>query len=243
MKVKTFMLGWEFPPFISGGLGTACYGLTKAMSKLGLEITFVLPRAGEACQDSPVKMLSAEGHLQTKEFSEFKNIRFQTISSPLKPYDSCGTSRGCQSGKQTGSTTTWQFSSSEQTANYGRNIHEEVNLYAQKVAEIASIEDFDIIHAHDWMTYPAGIAAAQLSKKPLVVHVHSTEFDRSGENVNQTVYDIERRGMHLADKIIAVSNYTKNIISSRYGVPAEKVEVVHNGVEYNGRRSSAYVKR
>jgi len=85
------------------------------------------------------------------------------------------------------------------------------------------------------MTFPAGIAAGQLSQKPLVIHVHSTEFDRSGENINQTVYDIERRGMHAANKIIAVSNYTKNIISSRYDVPAEKIEVVHNGVEYNGR--------
>jgi len=147
MKIKTFMLGWEFPPFISGGLGTACYGLTKAMSKLDLEITFVLPRAGEACQDSPVKMFSTEGYLQTKEFSKFKNIRFLTIASLLKPYDSCGTNGGCQSQKKTGFNSAWQLSSSGQMANYGRNIYEDVNLYAQKVTEIASIEDFDIIHA------------------------------------------------------------------------------------------------
>jgi glycosyltransferase involved in cell wall biosynthesis len=110
---------------------------------------------------------------------------------------------------------------------------EQVHRYATKVMEIATVEDFDLIHAHDWMTYPAGIAVAKSSGKPFIVHVHSTEFDRSGEHVNQSIYDIERQGMHSADRVITVSNYTRNIIVGRYGVAPEKVEVVHNGVEHD----------
>jgi glycogen(starch) synthase len=98
--------------------------------------------------------------------------------------------------------------------------------------------NFDIVHAHDWMTYPAGITVAAISGKPLVIHVHSTEFDRSGEHVNQMIYDIERQGMERANKIIAVSHFTRNIIISRYGISGDKVEVVYNGVERNGRWSS-----
>jgi len=113
-------------------------------------------------------------------------------------------------------------------------MYAEIHRYAAIAAQLAGNEQFDIVHAHDWMTYPAGIAVAAVSGKPLVVHVHSTEFDRSGEHVNQMIYDIEREGMHTADKIIAVSDFTRNIIISRYGIGGEKVEVVHNGVERNG---------
>jgi glycosyltransferase involved in cell wall biosynthesis len=116
-------------------------------------------------------------------------------------------------------------------ANYGSDIYSEVQRYAEKVVGLARSEAFDLIHAHDWMTFPAGMALAACSGQPLVIQVHSTEFDRSGEHVNQYVYDIERHAMHAAAKIIAVSNYTRNIILSRYGVPPEKVEVVYNGVE------------
>jgi len=105
------------------------------------------------------------------------------------------------------------------------------------VVELARGEDFDVIHAHDWMTYPAGVAVAGVTGKPLVVHIHSTEFDRSGEHVNQVVYDIERRGMERAGRVIAVSHYTRGIVVSRYGIPAEKVEVVYNGVERNSQWS------
>ncbi|MCK5175261.1 MAG: glycosyltransferase family 4 protein, partial [Planctomycetes bacterium] len=106
--------------------------------------------------------------------------------------------------------------------------------YAGSSVRLAMSEDFDVIHAHDWMTYPAGIAVAAVMGKPLIVHVHSTEFDRSGEHVNQMVYDIERQGFHAADKIIAVSHFTRNIIISRYGVSGEKIEVVYNGVDRSG---------
>ncbi len=122
-------------------------------------------------------------------------------------------------------------------ADYSGNMYAEILRYAAIAAELAINEDFDIIHAHDWMIYPAGIAVAAVSGKPLIVHVHSTEFDRSGEHVNQMIYDSEREGMHTADKIIAVSNFTHNIIISRYGIGGEKVEVVHNGVEPNSNNT------
>ena len=118
--------------------------------------------------------------------------------------------------------------------NYGGDILAAVGQYAEKAASIAETENFDVVHAHDWMTYPAGEAVSRQSHKPLVVHVHSTEFDRSGEHVNQAVYDIERTGMHAAAKVIAVSNFTKDTIVKHYGVPPDKVEVVYNAVEHNG---------
>jgi glycosyltransferase involved in cell wall biosynthesis len=115
--------------------------------------------------------------------------------------------------------------------NYNGDMYSEVQRYADLAMRLAANEQFDVIHAHDWMTYPAGVAVARMSGKPLIVHVHSTEFDRSGEHVNQVIYDVERMGMHAADRIIAVSYLTRSIIISRYG---DKVEVVYNGVERNG---------
>ncbi|MEN6387056.1 MAG: glycosyltransferase family 4 protein [Phycisphaerales bacterium] len=226
--MKVFMLGWEFPPFISGGLGTACYGLTKALSRQGTHITFVLPSGADADCDF-MKVLTAQGYLIS---NEFKNIRFRTIKSALKPYISSANLGGSfLSNAQ--SSQSWQAGSVSQQ-HYGRDVLEQVNKFEQNAREIAQTEDFDIIHAHDWMTFPAAISSAQLTGKPSVVHVHSTEFDRSGEHVNQAIYDIERFGMHRADRIVAVSNYTKNIITSRYAVSPDKIDVVYNGVEDDG---------
>jgi glycosyltransferase involved in cell wall biosynthesis len=227
--MKVFMLGWEFPPFISGGLGTACYGLTRALSKQGTEITFVLPSGADADCDF-MKVLTAQGYLNS---SEFKNIRFRTIKSSLKPYMSSLEISAFDKSK-TQSSQSRQACPSSQQQHYGRDVLEQVYKFEQNAKEIASTEDFNVIHAHDWMTFPAAISSAELTGKPSVLHVHSTEFDRSGEHVNQAIYDIERYGMHNASKIIAVSNYTKKIITSRYDVAPEKIDVVHNGVEDNG---------
>jgi glycosyltransferase involved in cell wall biosynthesis len=109
---------------------------------------------------------------------------------------------------------------------------DKVHRYSRLSVELARREQFDIIHAHDWMTYPAGQSVAAFTGKPLVVHVHSTEFDRSGENVDQRVYDIERSGMHAAEKVICVSYLTKNILMARYGVPEEKISVVYNATDF-----------
>ena len=246
--MKAFMLGWEFPPFISGGLGTACHGLSKAMGRLGVLIAFVLPKARVGSTTGPVRVLSAEGHVKTEEAGAFKHVSFHEIPSTLRPYVSSVADAGHLRGRgpfERGSgyyVRSWQSHESEQIENYPRDMAQQAYRYASKAVEIATIEKFDIIHAHDWMTYPAGIAVAESTGKPLVVHVHSTECDRSGEHLNQHIYDIERRGMHFASKVIAVSNYTKNIIVNRYGVAPEKVTVVYNGVEHDngGNGAPAY---
>ncbi|MHC4645712.1 MAG: glycosyltransferase family 4 protein [Planctomycetota bacterium] len=232
--IKTFMLGWEFPPYISGGLGTACYGLTKAMDRLGIRITFVLPKVNPTEHGSHVKMFGAQGEMRVVEAGEFKNVSFRTVASPLRPYVGSGTygeNRGYRDAKKGKPGRSWWWNEEGHWQHYGGDIYEDVQRYARQAAEIAGIEEFDVVHAHDWMTYPAGVAVAKASGRALVVHVHSTEFDRSGEHVNQVIYDIERAGMHTATKVIAVSNYTKSIIVSRYGVLPENVEVVYNGVE------------
>jgi glycogen(starch) synthase len=244
--VRVFMLGWEFPPFISGGLGTACYGLTKALDQLGVRVTFVLPRMVDSQYATHVKLLSPgcrnrESGRATRD-EELKNVTFRSIMSPLQPYatpraydnkieeilrlrrETAGTGSG---HKDPGG------------LDYAGDLYREVHRYASLAMELARDEEFDVIHAHDWMTYPAAVGVAMLSGKPLVVHIHSTEFDRSGEHVNQLVYDIERQGLQQANKVIAVSQFTRGIVISRYGIPGDKVEVVYNGVERNGSWSVA----
>ena len=236
--MKVFMLGWEFPPFISGGLGTACYGLTKALDQLGIQVTFVLPRKVDSQYATHVKLLTPGSHVSTStvEFKELKNVVFRTINSPLEPYSTPDVYQRQieETLRQKHESKTHVSNWSSNFMDYGSDMQTEVHRYAAAAVELAQQEHFDVIHAHDWMTYPAGIAVSAITGKPLIVHVHSTEFDRSGENVNQMIYDIEREGMERADKVVAVSYYTRNIIISRYGISGDKVEVVYNGVERNG---------
>jgi glycogen(starch) synthase len=257
--MRVFMLGWEFPPFISGGLGTACYGLTKAMSGLGTEILFVLPRPVTSPFSTHVKLLSprADSPLAAPvtEFrlDEFEHVSFRAISSKLgDPY-----ARPTKGGTATDRARYAKGSSTESEEeaaaggapaarggvlepakgggdHYGGDMFAEIQRYAALATEIARQEQFDVVHAHDWMTFPAGLAVSAAKGVPLVVHVHSTEFDRSGVNVDTRIYDIERRGMHGAMKVIAVSLLTKNIVAHHYGIDPGKVEVVYNAVEVNG---------
>ena len=238
-NMKVFMLGWEFPPFISGGLGTACYGLTKAMDQMGIKVTFVLPKMVNHEYSTHVKLMNPGSLTPSTCFKidKLKNVTFKAVNSPIQPY-STPTSYQRQMEDylmQKHSLGKGEFiAPSIGGIDYNGDMYTEVHRYAKIVAELARQEEFDIIHAHDWMTFPAAIRAAQIIGKPLIVHVHSTEFDRSGENVNQMIYDIEKAGMEQADKVLAVSCLTKNIIISRYGISGDKVEVVHNGVERNG---------
>jgi glycogen(starch) synthase len=259
--MRVFMLGWEFPPFISGGLGTACYGLTKAMSGLGTEILFVLPRPVTSPFSTHVKLLSPRAGSPlaspVTEFrlDEFEHVSFRAIDSKIgdpyaRPEDEAR-SASTRARLTKGSMVEGALDSNETPAtapagpapvpakagggdHYAGDMFSEIQRYAALASEIARQESFDVVHAHDWMTFPAGLAVAGIKGVPLVVHVHSTEFDRSGVNVDTRIYDIERRGMHGAMKVIAVSILTKNIIQHQYGVDPGKVDVVYNAVEVNG---------
>ncbi len=236
--MKVLMFGWEFPPHITGGLGTACYGLTKSLTKQGVEVIFVVPKLFGKEDKSFMNLVAAEDipvEITEKKVRQlFNKLTYIEISSSLVPYLSPEEYKRfieeyklkeLQYENKVFST---KFSFS---GKYGPNIFEEVGRYAITAGVLAQKTDFDIIHAHDWLTYPAGIAAKHVSGKKLVIHVHATEFDRSGENINQEVYNIEKQGMEEADLIITVSNYTRNIVINKYGIKPEKVFTVHNGVE------------
>ena len=251
--MRVFMLGWEFPPFISGGLGTACYGLTKAMSSIGTDIMFVLPRPVATPFSTHVRLVSPRPGsalaLPSTEFrlDEFDRVTFRAVNAALTdPYeDSDDYFRRVQAAQQrlaqhapveppAGETFAPPAGAGNKAGNYAGDLLAEVQRYAALASEIARAESFDVVHAHDWMTFPAGLAVAGIKGVPLVVHVHSTEFDRSGLNIDQRIYDIERRGMHGAIKVIAVSYLTKNLITHHYGINENKVEVVYNAIEANG---------
>ncbi|MCX6279065.1 MAG: glycosyltransferase family 4 protein [Bacteroidetes bacterium] len=236
--MRVLMFGWEFPPHITGGLGTACFGLTKGLVKNGVDVIFVVPKAfGDETKDG-FRLVNASDVIldftssQTKEFWE--KIQFMEVGSNLVPYlDPEEFERAVIQERLIEKTETHSVFSKQYSfsGKYGPNLMEEVSRYALVASSIASANEFDVIHAHDWLTYPAGIAAKKISGKPLVVHVHATEFDRSGEHVNKPVYDIEYQGMNEADLVITVSNLTRQIVIDRYGIPAEKVITVHNAVE------------
>lgn len=237
------MFGWEFPPHITGGLGTACYGLTRGIAKENVDVIFVVPRAYGDEDGSSVRLVAAENidvthtNMQLEEF--WKHIRYLEVSSNIVPYVDPEEFKKIVDSSELESTENSSLSSLKKfkfSGKYGPNLMSEVTRYALIAATIASENQFDVIHVHDWLTFPAGIAAKMVSKKPLVVHVHATEFDRSGENVNQSVYDIERRGMEVADKVITVSNYTRNIVITRYGIPESKVVTVHNAVDFSNHQ-------
>lgn len=241
--MRVLMFGWEFPPHITGGLGTACYGLTRGIAKENVDVIFVVPRAYGDEDGSSVRLVAAENidvthtNMQLEEF--WKHIRYLEVSSNIVPYVDPEEFKKIVDSSELESTENSSLSSLKKfkfSGKYGPNLMSEVTRYALIAATIASENQFDVIHVHDWLTFPAGIAAKMVSKKPLVVHVHATEFDRSGENVNQSVYDIERRGMEVADKVITVSNYTRNIVITRYGIPESKVVTVHNAVDFSNHQ-------
>lgn len=272
--MRVFMLGWEFPPYISGGLGTACFGLTKALSRSGVLVTFVLPRAIEPSDPSHVRLVGAgkrsgrqvvdtgnarrvAGEHDVEDLlagndPACQNIAIRTVSAKLlSPYQSVAgalqTTPVGRSGLRIGGRDGMPVdrvldlvdglplsphgSSGESGSRYEGDLVAEAHRYALECVDVARGEMFDVIHAHDWLTFPAGMAVAAAFGKPLVVHVHSTEFDRAGEHIHQQVYDIERRGMHAATRVIAVSFLTGAIVKYRYGVDPDRIDVVYNGIE------------
>ncbi|MCY2929336.1 MAG: glycosyltransferase family 4 protein [Planctomycetota bacterium] len=291
--MKVFMLGWEFPPHISGGLGTACFGLTKGLDAVGVEVSFVLPtavpadtrthvtlRTPDALANPPLPgraaanlaTVAGEASATAAAVEAFKHVTLHQVEAYLSPY-----ARPELTSRETAllleqitqqlaaGTTIEQLGPLGQLlpgalpaslpaalahslapaaggmpsgamdkgpgANYAGDLMGQVYRYARLALELSKREDFDVVHAHDWMTYPAGLAVAAATGKPLVVHVHSTEFDRAGESPNQQVYDIERMGMHAAARVVCVSGLTRNIVVRRYGVDPARTDVVYNAVE------------
>ncbi len=248
------MLGWEFPPHISGGLGTACYGMTKALDEIGVEVCFVLPTAIPLDTSAHVQLRSPSdvNPVEVEDSSHiFEHVELHKVDAVLQPYGTPQTFENAvraieaqqraddgQTGDDNSDTDdipgallpqgSFRLGAGE---HYDGDLLGQVRRYARMAVSLARKETFDVIHAHDWMTYPAGAAVANISRKPLIVHVHSTEFDRAGENVNLRICDIERGSMRRADCVVCVSHLTARIVSSRYGVPDEKIRVVYNAVE------------
>lgn len=240
--MKVLMFGWEFPPHISGGLGTACYGITKGLAANGVEVLFVMPSASGDEDQSSARIINASDVAVYDSFTNIDEyldkVQFLRVGSNLMPYISPENYSLLSEEErhfQTMEFTTHFRSKYKFSGKYGANLYEEVARYAMVGGAIAAENDFDVIHAHDWLTYLAGIAAKRVSGKPLVVHVHATEFDRDGEDYNTIVYDIEKRGMSEADRVITVSDWTRNIVINRYGIDASKVVTVHNAVDFSGR--------
>ena len=237
--MKVLMFGWEFPPHISGGLGTACYGLTKGLAEFeDVDVDFVVPKAFGDEDQSNMQLIGANNVpiiRQEVQFTDLqKKITYYEVESGMVPY--------------VGPEEFWKMSSkaySEKTrfvetdvegrlefsGKYDKDLLFEIYKYSIVAEAIAKTSEFDLIHAHDWLAYPAGIAAKEASGKPLVIHVHATDFDRSGGSVNPQVYEIEKRGMDAADHIIAVSNMTRNMVIDRYQIDPQKVTTVYNAVE------------
>lgn len=245
--MRVLMFGWEFPPHIAGGLGTACYGLTKGLANNDVHVTFVMPKASGDEDQRYAKVLSASDveAPNPKHEQEFlsEKLTFIHIDSNLVPYISPEEfeverqKEVIRTKREVETQDVWKkrytFS-----GGYGANLMEEVARYAIVAGELAAKlkDEFDVIHAHDWLTYYAGIAAKQASGKPLVVHIHATEFDRSGSGINQPVYNMERAGFEAADRIIAVSDLTRNIVINKYGIAPEKVVRVHNAVNFSVKK-------
>lgn len=219
--MKILMFGWEFPPINSGGLGVACHGIVEGLIGNGQHVFLVLPKTTPEMQlfgSDVFKLLGAH------ESSGGGSI--QSFSIPSGLYSPYSTMEGYAEFIK-------KMEGKEAENLYGSNLFEEVFRYAAQAAAHAKHVPHDVIHTHDWLTAEAGIQAKDFSGKPHVMHVHATEFDRSGENPNQQVYDMERRGMDHADRVIAVSDYTKKMLIKHYGVPEWKIDVVHNAVKPN----------
>lgn len=280
------MLGWEFPPFIAGGLGVACYGLTKALDQQGHHVTFILPKPVDSAMGAHVRLLGTDSSLkglapakadekgmpaapdstsgaavpaasvtEPSGILGFQNTRFfgvaATFSSPYPAFEQpaflpladvpegmSGEERAASKRNLSGGAVASDASGTPPPPaagapgpGIGLDLVGDAERYARLVVALASREQFDVVHAHDWLTYPAGIAVSRVSGKPLIVHVHSTEFDRAGNNINQRTFDIEKAGMQAASRVVAVSQFTKSLCVRRYGIPASQIDVVYNGIE------------
>ena len=245
--MRVLMFGWEFPPHIAGGLGTACEGIVKGLAYNGVETLFVMPSASGDEDQSATTIINASDVAvdvvsETVE-SFLDKVKFVHIGTNMVPYaDPEEFARLVDEDRQR-QVKDFSISYGQKykfSGKYGANLLEEVARYAMVGGTIAlqHKDEFDLIHAHDWLTYYAGIAAKELTGKPLVVHVHATSFDRGTEDmIDSRVFAIEKRGMLLADRVVTVSDLTRNIVINKYGIDPSKVVTVHNAVDFSGREN------
>ena len=245
--MRVLMFGWEFPPHIAGGLGTACKGIVEGLAHSGVETLFVMPSASGDEDQSCTRIINASDvavQNVSETVDEFLNkVKFIHVDSNIVPYvdpDEYFEAIEKMKRERITETTVGFGQKFKFSGKYGANLMEEVSRYAQVGGTIAlqHKDEFDVIHAHDWLTYLAGIAAKELTGKPLVVHVHATSYDRGSEDMIDTrVLAIEKRGMQAADKVVAVSELTRNIVINKYGISPDKVVAVHNAVDFSGREN------
>lgn len=260
--MKILMLGWEYPPHIAGGLGTACEGLTSALAKHDIDIQFVVPHlfGGERAPhmnlmdsvgggSSPIAdkgRPSGQTKITTTRIpallspywrpehfrSQISRLAKETVKRSRLPLIKDRSLKAIIDGEVFGVDPEISFLDSDINLEerYGSDIFDEIERFTANVIDLHAQSKFDLIHAHDWMTFPAAVALSELTGKPLVLHVHSLEFDRSGDAVNHQISHIEKFGLQAADRVIAVSYYTQRMINERYGIPKDKIRVVHNGV-------------
>jgi len=244
--MKVLMFGWEFPPHIAGGLGTACYGIVKGLAYNGVETLFVMPSASGDEDQSAATIINASdvpvaitSSIDVDEFLD--KVQFVHIGTNMVPYLDPTEFHDLVEEERRRQVKDFRVQYGQKfkfSGKYGANLMEEVARYAMVGGTIAlqHKDEFDVIHAHDWLTYYAGIAAKRMTGKPLVIHVHATSFDRgSADNIDTRVYAIEKRGMEAADRVITVSDLTRNIVITKYGIDPSKVITVHNAVDFSGK--------
>ena len=226
--MKALMFGWEFPPHILGGLGTASYGLTKGMWECGdMDITFVIPRPyGDEERHFANIVGMSQVPIAWRDVSRgYVEQRIGNLMSPDLYFALRDHIYADFNYMNTNDLGCLEFS-----GRYPDNLIEEINNYSICAGVVGRTIECDVIHSHDWLTYPAGIHAKKVTGKPLVIHVHATDFDRSRGNVNPTVFGIEKDGMDNADHIITVSDLTRETVITKYGINPAKVTTVHNAV-------------
>lgn len=241
-RPKVLMLGWEFPPVINGGLGIACLGLCKALSKHA-DLTMIIPKSDPNYIVDKVELIGLN-NLDIENLKKIKTSKYykkfahvETVEADIDPYDTTSSVTSFDILKSHTGMLDFSIADNEKLNVfsmgdlYGTDLFHKVTEFAKYTARLASNKDFDVIHCHDWMTFLAGIEIKAMTGKPLVLHVHALEFDRSGPESRNFVYELERWAMHYADAVIPVSNYTGAIAESHYGVDKKKIMPVHNGAD------------
>ena len=259
-NAKVLMLGWEYPPRYAGGLGKACRGLSVALSRQGVQVYFVLPTYPEKISEPHLEVIGAKEALNLAGWSEDairqeqagRAVEVFGIAANIYPYGSHPTgpmSDGIrkifamqtpESSKASGPTT---INRSEKPAQaeeiYGKNLWSEIERYCFAVRQMSETHEVDLVHAHDWMTFPAAFEFQKVTQTPVFLHVHATEYDRSGERMNPEVFRIEKEGFRRATHIFAVSRYTAGIIERLYGIHRHKISVVYNAPDEDSKTFSS----